>query len=95
MPSLPSGRYFRMHMGGYFEGLDRERGVARRCADSSSLRDFLRLSARDRVPDHSWLSKTRSRLPHEFHEQVFGFVLKLVAARGFVKGERLGVEAKD
>lgn len=91
-PSLPPGRYFRMHMVGYFEGLDSERGIAWRCADSFSLRDFLRLSAREKVPDHSWLSKTRARLPHEVHERVFGFVLKLVAERGLVKGERIGVD---
>jgi transposase len=91
-PSLPPGRYFRMHMIGYFEGLDSERGIAWRCADSYSLRDFLRLSNRDKVPDHSWLSRTRSRLPHEAHEKVFGWVLKLVAERGLVKGERIGVD---
>jgi hypothetical protein len=62
------------------------------CADSFSLRDFLRLSNREKVPDHSWLSRTRSRLPHEAHETVFGWVLKLVAERGFVKGERIGVD---
>ena len=71
-PSLPPGRYFRMHMIGYFEGIDSERGIAWRCSDSLSLRAFLRLSNRDKVPDHSWLSKTRSRLPHEVHEKVFG-----------------------
>ena len=91
-PSLPPGRYFRMHMIGYFEGIDSERGIAWRCADSFSLRDFLRLSNRDKVPDHSWLSRTRSRLPHEAHEKVFGFVLKLVAEHGLVKGERIGVD---
>ena len=91
-PSLPPGRYFRMHMIGYFEGIDSERGIAWRCADSFSLRDFLRLSNRDKVPDHSWLSRTRSRLPHEAHEKVFGFVLKLVAERGLVRGERIGVD---
>jgi transposase len=91
-PSLPPGRYFRMHMIGYFEGIDSERGIAWRCADSFSLRDFLRLSNRDKVPDHSWLSRTRSRLPQEAHEKVFGWVLKLVAERGLVKGERLGVD---
>ena len=64
-PSLPPGRYFRMHMIGYFEGIDSERGLAWRCADSFSLRDFLPLSNVERVPDHSWLSRTRSRLPHE------------------------------
>ncbi|MFG1466808.1 transposase, partial [Xanthobacter sp. DSM 24535] len=91
-PSLPPGRYFRMHMVGYFEGIDSERGIVWRCSDSFSLRDFLRLANRDKVPDHSWLSKTRSRLPHEAHEKVFGWVLNLVAARGLVKGERIGVD---
>src|SRR5512142_2088775 len=26
-PSIPPGRYFRMHMVGYFEGIDSERGI--------------------------------------------------------------------
>ena len=81
-----------MHMIGYFEGIDSERGIAWRCADSFSLRDFPRLSNRDKVPDHSWLSRTRSRLPHEAHEKVFGGVLKLMAERNLVKGERIGVD---
>ncbi|NJO55687.1 MAG: transposase [Rhodospirillales bacterium] len=91
-PSLPPGRYFRMHLIGYFEGIDSERGIVWRCSDSLSLREFLRLGTRETVPDHSWLSKTRSRLPHEVHDTVFGFVLALVAERGLVKGERLGVD---
>ena len=91
-PSLPPGRYFRLHMVGYFEGIDSERGIVWRCSDSLSLREFLRLANRDKVPDHSWLSKTRSRLPHEVHEQVFVWILNLVAERGLVKGERIGVD---
>jgi transposase len=91
-PSLPPGRYFRMHMIGYFEGIDSERGIAWRCSDSLSLREFLRLASRDKVPDHSWLSRTRSRLPHEVHEEVFGWVLALAAEHGLVKGERIGVD---
>ena len=89
-PSLPPGRYFRMHTVGYFEGIGSERGIVWRCSDPFSLRDFLRLAHRDKVPDHSWLSKTRSRLPHEVHEQVFGWVLNLVAERGLVKGAHSG-----
>ena len=92
-PSIPPGRYFRMHMVGYFEGIGSERGIEWRCADSLSLREFLRLEPAARVPDHSWLSKTRSRLPAEVHEHVFAWVLKLIAARGLVKGERIGVDA--
>ena len=55
---------------GYFEGIDSERGLEWRCADSLPLREFLRLSEREGVPDHSWLSRTRSRLPLEVHDQV-------------------------
>src|SRR5512147_877481 len=92
-PSIPPGRYFRMHMVGYFEGIDSERGIEWRCSDSLSLREFLRLRTAERVPDHSWLSKTRSRLPQEVHEEVFGWVLSLIAGRGLVNGERIGVDA--
>src|SRR5919205_2479447 len=91
--SVPPGRYFRMHMVGYFEGIDSERGIEWRCSDSLSLREFLRLEATDRVPDHSWMSKTRGRLPHEVHEQVFAWVLALIAEHGLVRGECIGVDA--
>src|SRR5947209_19815359 len=92
-PSLPPGRYFRMLLIGYFEGIDSERGLEWRCADSLSLRDFLRLGERERVPDHSWLSRTRSRLTQEVHDHVFSSVLKRLAEHGLIKGERIGVDA--
>ena len=92
-PSIPPGRYFRMHRVGYFEGIDSERGIEWRCSDSLSLREFLRLETTDRVPDHSWMSKTRGRLPHELHERVFAWVLALIAEHGLVRGARIGVDA--
>ena len=92
-PSVPPGRYFRMHLVGYFEGIDSERGLEWRCSDSLSLRAFLRLESRDRVPDHSWLSRSRTRLPHEVHAAVFDWVLVLIAEAGLIKGERIGVDA--
>ena len=95
-PSVPSiMRYLkcRMHLVGYFEGIDSERGLEWRCSDSLSLREFLLLEKRERVPDHSWLSRTRARLPHEVHTAVFDWVLALIAEAGLVKGERIGVDA--
>src|SRR5438309_7542696 len=92
-PSLPTGRYFRMLLVRYFEGIDSERGLEWRCADSLSLREFLRLGERQPVPDHSWLSRTRSRLPLEVHDQVFTWVLERLAEQGLIKGERIGVDA--
>src|SRR5690349_18889710 len=92
-PSLPPGRYFRMLLIGYFEGIDSERGLEWRCADSLSLREFLRLGEREAVPDHSWLSRTRARLPLEVHDAVFSWVLGRLAERGLIQGERIGVDA--
>ena len=92
-PSLPPGRYFRMHLIGYFEGIDSERGLEWRCADSLSLREFLRLTTTEPVPDHSWLSKTRSRLPLEVHEAVFAWVLQRLTDHGLITGGRIGVDA--
>jgi transposase len=92
-PSLPPGRYFRIHLVGYFEGIDSERGLEWRCADSLSLREFLRLGTAERVPDHSWLSRTRSRLPLEVHEAIFAWVLRRLAEHGLIRGDRIGVDA--
>jgi transposase len=92
-PSIPPGRYFRMHLVGYFEGIDSERGLEWRCSDSLSLREFLRLGTTERVPDHSWLSKTRGRLPLEVHEAVFAWVLARLAEHGLIEGDRIGVDA--
>ncbi|MBL6082665.1 transposase [Belnapia sp. T18] len=78
---------------GYFEGIDSERGLEWRCADSLSLREFLRLGKREPVPDHSWLSRTRARLPVEVYDAVFTWVLQRLAERGLVQGERIGVDA--
>ncbi len=92
-PSIPPGRYFRMLFVGYFEGLESERGIAWRCADSLSLRQFLKLGTSEAVPDHSTLSRTRARLPLELHDAVFALALGLLAERSLVKGRRVGVDA--
>ena len=42
-PSLTPGRYFRLLLVGYFEGIDSERGIAWRATDSLAIRSFLRL----------------------------------------------------
>jgi transposase len=92
-PSIPPGRYFRMLFVGYFEGIDSERGICWRCADSLSLREFLGLDMKQTVPDHSSLSRIRSRLPLEVHHKVFLFVLKLLADAKLIQGKRLGIDA--
>jgi transposase len=92
-PSIPPGRYFRMLFVGQFEGLDSEREIAWRCADSLSRHRFVRLAEGETVPDHSTLSVTRSRLPLEVHHAVFGFILEIADQHDLVRAQRIGVDA--
>ena len=92
-PSIPPGVYFRMLMVGYLEGIGSERGIAWRCADSISLREFLGYGLAKNPPEHSSLSKTRKRLSVEAHAAVFSRVLELLGASGLLSGKTLGVDA--
>jgi transposase len=92
-PSIPPGVYFRMLMIGYFEGLDSERGIAWRCADSLTLREFLGYELTEKTPDHSTLSVIRNRVDVETHEEVFGWVLERLDEHGLIKGKTIGVDA--
>ena len=92
-PSIPPGVYFRMLLVGYFEGIDSQRGIAWRCADSLGLRRFLGLSLEESSPDHSTLTNTRKRLPAEVFEEVFQFVLSIAALKGLLAGKTVGVDS--
>lgn len=92
-PGLAPGVYFRMLFVGYFEGLDSQRGIAWRCADSLALREFLGIPLGKSTPDHSTLTLTRQRLPIGVYHQVFDHVLRLTAERGLLSGNTLGVDA--
>jgi len=92
-PSVPPGIYFRMLMVGYFDGIDSERGIAWRCADSRTLSSFLGYGPTESTPDHSSISKIRERIDLETHEAVFTWVLKVLAGEGRLSGETIGVDA--
>jgi len=92
-PGIPPGVYFRMLMIGYMEGIDSERGIAWRCADSLSLREFLGCDLTRRTPDHSTLSVIRGRIDVETHQEVFVWILQRLAERGLLKGKTIGIDA--
>lgn len=91
-PSIAPGIYFRCLLIGYFEGIDSERGIAWRIADSLSLRGFLRLPIDKNPPDHSTLSRTRRLMDSETHQEVFNWVLARLAEVQLVKGKTMGVD---
>jgi transposase len=92
-PSLPPGRYFRLMLLGYFEGIGSERGMAWRAADSLAIRSFLGLPLDEGAPDHSTISRTRRLIDVETHEQVFTWVLERVASEGLLVGKTVGIDA--
>ena len=91
--SIPPGVYFRMLLIGYFEGIESQRGIAWRCADSLSLKRFLGYGLTESPPEHSSLTKIRERLPAELYVQVFQFVLTLVAEHKLLSAKRVGVDS--
>ena len=92
-PGIPPGVYFRMLLVGYFEGIGSQRGIAWRCSDSLSLREFLGVSPRQKTPDHSSLTVIRKRLPLTVHEAVFTEVLAIAGQHKLLDGKTLGVDA--
>lgn len=92
-PSIPPGVYFRMIFAGYFEGIASQRGIAWRCSDSLSLREFLGLPPTERTPDHSSLTRVHQRLPLEVHAEVFRFMLQIAADQKLLKGKTVVVDA--
>jgi len=92
-PGLPPGRYFRLLLVGYFEGLDSERGIAWRAADSLAVRSFVGLGLDTAAPDHSTISRTRRLIDVETHRAVFTWVQQRLAAAELLKGRTVAIDA--
>jgi transposase len=92
-PSLAPGRYFRLLLVGYFEGLDSERGIAWRAADSLAVRHFLGLELDEAAPDHSTISRTRRLIDLEAHQAVFTWVQERLVEAQLLRGKTIAVDA--
>ena len=78
---------------GFFEGLDSERGIAWRLADSLTLRQFLSIGLDEKTPDHVTISRTRRLIDGETHQRIFNWVLERLAQSGLIKGKTIGVDS--
>src|SRR5467141_644907 len=92
-PSLPPGKYFRLLLVGYFEGIDAERGIAWRAADSLAVRSFVRLALHEAAPDHTTISRTRRLIDVETHRAVFTWVQHRLVEVGLLKGKTIAIDA--
>jgi transposase len=85
--------YFRLMLIGFFEGIESERGIAWRVADSLCLRQFLQIGLDERTPDRITISRTRRLMDEATHQEVFGWVLRQVARAGLLRGKTIGIDA--
>jgi transposase len=92
-PSMAPGVYFRMLLVGYMEGIDSERGIAWRLADSLSLREFLGYGVTEQTPDHSTVSRTRRLYSVETHKAVFRWMVKVLGSQGLLDGQTVAIDA--
>jgi transposase len=92
-PSMEPGVYFRMLLIGFFEGIDSERGIAWRVADSLSLREFLGCSVTETTPDHSTISRTRRLFPVETHKAVFRWFVRVLGEEDLIDGQTIAIDA--
>ena len=92
-PGIDPVVYFKMLMIGFFEGIESERQIAARCADSLSLRGFLGYALDEATPDHSSMLVIRQRLGSECFERVFALVLAALQRHGLLKGRHLGIDS--
>jgi transposase len=92
-PSLPPGQYFRLLLVGYFEGIDAERGIAWRAADSLAVRSFVRLALHEAAPDHTTISRTRRLIDVDTHRAVFTWVQQRLVEVGLLKGKTVAIDA--
>jgi transposase len=92
-PSLTPGRYFRLLLVGYFEGIDSERGIAWRAADSLAVRSFLGLGLDAAAPDHTTISRTRRLIDVDTHRAVFTWVQERLVEAKLLRGKTVAIDA--
>ena len=92
-PGIDPEVYFKMLLVGFFENIASERGIAARCADSLSIRQFLHYALTETTPHHSSFTRIRQRFSSQVYRDVFGLVLAALKKNGLLRGKRLGIDA--
>src|SRR5258705_13730128 len=81
-PGIDPVVYLKMIMVGFFEDLPSERAIAARCADSMSIRAFLKYELNEKTPEHSSFTVIRQRLGLEIYERIFVITLQALREHG-------------
>src|SRR5436190_18236308 len=92
-PGIDPVVYLKMIMVGFFEDLPSERAIAARCADSMSIRAFLKYELDEKTPDHSSFTVHRQRLGLDLSERIFALTLQALREHGLLRGKNLGIDS--
>lgn len=92
-PGIDPVVYLKMIMVGFFEDLPSERAIAARCADSMSIRAFLKYELHEKTPEHSSFTVIRQRLGLEIYDRIFTLTLQALREHGLLRGKNLGIDA--
>jgi len=92
-PGIDPVVYLKMIMVGFFEDLPSERAIAARCADSMSIRAFLKYELDERTPEHSSFTVIRQRLGLDVYQQIFTLTLQALREHGLLRGKNLGIDS--
>jgi transposase len=92
-PGIDPVVYLKMMMVGFFEDLPSERAIAARCADSMSIRAFLKYELHEKTPEHSSFTVIRQRLGLEIYERIFTIALQALREHGLLRGKNLGIDS--
>jgi transposase len=92
-PGIDPVVYLKMIMVGFFEDLPSERAIAARCADSMSIRAFLKYELNEKTPEHSSFTVIRQRLGLKVYECIFTLTLQALRDHGLLRGKNLGIDA--
>jgi transposase len=92
-PGIDPVVYMKMLMVGFFEDLPSERAIAARCADSLSIRAFLKYELNEKTPEHSSFTVIRQRLGLEVYQSILRLSLTALQEHGLLRGKNLGIDA--
>ncbi len=88
-PSIDPVVFVRMVLLGHLYNIDSDRQLCEEVGYNLAYRWFCRLSLKDKVPDHSSMTKIRDRLGVEVFARIFLEVVDQCKKAGLVKAERV------
>jgi transposase len=92
-PSIDPVVFFKLHLIAFFEGVTSERRLMEMAQLNLAHRWYLGYDLDEALPDHSSLSKIRSRYGLEAFHGFFERIVELCVEAGLVEGEELYLDA--